>query len=108
VLTVWMFPWAMPRPCVRSKPQAILANCYRKASEDRWTVGEGGYGSEYQFQLPRVGFVPQILPQVEAVHIHVDETERVCLSRVHSQERCYVHVSVVKESPYVNFVAKPL
>ena len=66
------------------------------------------YGNQHQFQLPRVGFVPQILPQVEAIHIPVDETKRVCFSRVNPHERYYVHALVVKEGPYVNFVGKPL
>ena len=35
---------------------------------------------EYQFQLLHVGLVPQVLPKVKAVHVLVDETERVCLS----------------------------
>ena len=67
-----------------------------------------GDENEYQFQSPHVGFAPQVLPEVEAIHILVDKTKRVCLSRVHPHERHYIHIAVVKEAPYVNFVVKSL
>ena len=65
-------------------------------------------GDEYQLQPPHVGFINQVLLQVQAVHILVDETERMCVGRVYPHERCYVYTFVVKEGPYVNFIVKPL
>jgi len=41
---------------------------------------------EYQLQPPHVGFIPQVLLEVEAIHVLVDETEGVSLSRVHPHE----------------------
>jgi hypothetical protein len=62
----------------------------------------------YQFQPAHVGFILQILPEVEVVHVLVDETERVLLGRVHPHERHCVCIPVAKEVAYVDFVAKPL
>ena len=70
--------------------------------------GEEAHGDEYQFQLLHVGLVPQALPKVEAVHVLVNETERVCLSRIHPHEWCYIHIFVMKEARYVNFIVEPL
>ena len=64
--------------------------------------------NEYQLQRPHVGLVPHVLPEVEAVHILVDETKGMCLGRVHPHEGYYIHVSVVKESHHVHFVVEPL
>jgi len=64
--------------------------------------------NEYQLQPAHVGFVPQVLPEVEAIHVLVDETERVCLGRVNPDERYYVHISAVKEAACANLVEKPL
>ena len=49
-----------------------------------------------------------MLPEVEALHILVDETERMCLSRVNPHKRYYAHVSTVEEAVYVNLIGKPL
>ena len=67
-----------------------------------------GDENEYQFQPPHVGFLPQILLKVEIGHVLIDETEWVCLGRVHPHERHYIHIAVVKEAPYVNFIVKSL
>lgn len=67
-----------------------------------------GDENEYQFQPPHVGFLPQVLLKVEIGHVLIDETEWVRLSRVHPHERHYIHIAVVKEAPYVNFVVKSL
>ena len=64
--------------------------------------------NKYQFQPAHAGFVPQVLSEVEVVHVLVDESERVLLSRVHPHERHCVHISVAKEVAYANFIAKPL
>ena len=42
------------------------------------------------------------------MHVLVDETKRVCLSRIYPHQRYYVYILMVKESAYVNFIAKPL
>ena len=42
------------------------------------------------------------------MHVLVDETKRVCFSRIHPHQRYYVFILMVKESAYVNFIAKPL
>jgi len=61
-------------------------------------------GNRYQFHPPHVWFVPQVLLEVEAIHVLVDEAKRASLSRIHPQERHYVHTPAVKETPYVNFL----
>ena len=66
------------------------------------------HGNEYQFQSLHTRLIPQVLSEVEAIHILVDETERVCFSRVHPYERYYIHIFVVKEATYESFVMKPL
>ena len=66
-----------------------------------------GDENEYQFQPPHVGFLPQVLLKVEIGHVLIDETEWVRLSRVHPHEWHYIHIAVVKEAPYVNFVVQP-
>ena len=65
-------------------------------------------GNKYQLQPAHVGFVPQVLPEVEAIHVLVDETERVCLGRVNPDERYYVHISVVEGVPCMSLAEKPL
>ena len=67
-----------------------------------------GDENEYQFQSPHVGFAPQVLPEVEAIHILVDKTKRVYLSRVHPHEWHHLHISVVKKGARANFIVKPL
>ena len=62
----------------------------------------------YQLQPPRVRFVLDVLSEVEAIHVLVDEPERMYFSRVHPHERYYVHTSLVKEVGYMNFMVKPL
>jgi len=62
----------------------------------------------YQLHPPRVWFVPQVLPQVETVHVLVDKTEGVVLSRVYPHKWYYAHVLLVEEGPHVNLVVKPL
>jgi len=49
-----------------------------------------------------------VLLEVQALHILIDETERVSLSRVNSHERYHVHISTVEEAMYVDFIAEPL
>jgi hypothetical protein len=71
-------------------------------------VGEGVHGNRYQIQPLNVRFIPQVLLEIEAVHVLVDETERMCLSRVHPHERHHVHIYAAKEAAYMNLVAKPL
>jgi hypothetical protein len=66
------------------------------------------HGNKYQFQLAHVGFIPQVLSEVEVVHILVDESERVFLGRVHPHERHCIYIPVAKEVAYVDFVIKPL
>ena len=63
---------------------------------------------DYHLQLSHAGFIPYVLPEVHAVHILVNKTERVCLSRVHSHERYYAYTAIAKEGAHVNFVEKPL
>ena len=67
-----------------------------------------GDGSEYQPQPLHVWFTPQVLPQAEAVHILVDETEGVRLGRVHPHKRYHPHVFAVEDVTYVNLVANSL
>lgn len=63
------------------------------------------HGNEYQFQPPHVGFLLQVLFEVEAIHALVDEPKRVCLGRVHPDEGHHARISVVKKAPYVNLIA---
>ena len=65
-------------------------------------------GNGYQIQPVHIVFVPQVLFEVEAVHVFIDETKRMCLSRVHTNEWHHVHALLVKEGPHVSFVAEPL
>ena len=62
----------------------------------------------YQLQPACIRFVPQVLSEVQAVQILVYETKRMCLGRVHTNERYYIHTPVVKEAGYVNLVVEPL
>ena len=62
----------------------------------------------YKLQLPHIGTIPQVPLEVEAIHKLVNETEGVCLGRVHTHERHYTHVSVVEEAPHLSLVVKPL
>jgi hypothetical protein len=39
-----------------------------------------GTGNGYQLQPVHVRFTPQALPEVEVLHVLIDESERVCLS----------------------------
>ena len=66
------------------------------------------HGDNHQFQPAHVGFIPQVLPEVEVIHVLVDEPERVFLGRVHPHERHCVCVIVAKEIAYADFVTKPL
>lgn len=66
------------------------------------------YRNEYQFQPPHVGFFLQVLSQVKAFHVLIDETERVCLGRVHSHERYRDHIFIAEEAAYVHFIVEPL
>ena len=63
---------------------------------------------KYQFQPACVGFIPQVLSEVEVVHVLVDEPERVLLGRVHPHEWHCVYTPVAKEVAYADFVTKPL
>jgi hypothetical protein len=62
----------------------------------------------YKFQPAYVGFILEVLSEVEIVHVLVDESERVLLGRVHPHERHCVYISVAKEITYANFVTEPL
>ena len=42
--------------------------------------------SNDQLQPPHIGFIPQVLPEVEAIHKLVDETKRMCVIRIDSNE----------------------
>jgi len=66
------------------------------------------HGNKYQLQPPHVGFIAQVLLETEAIHILVNETERVCISRVNPDERYYVHISALKVAACANFIEKPL
>ena len=66
------------------------------------------YKNRYQFQPAHAGFVPQVLSEVEVVHVLVDESERVLLGRVHPHERHCIHIPVAKEVVYADFVTEPL
>ena len=88
-----------------------LSNIYQLLSRSirgRCLVWESAQGDEYQLQLPSIGFVPQVLFEVEAIHMLVDKSKRVCLSRIDPQEWYYIHISVVKEAAHANFIVKPL
>jgi len=65
-------------------------------------------GNGYQFQRPHAGLIPQVLLEVQALHIFIDETERVGLSRVDSHEGYHVHIPTVKEAMYADLIAEPL
>ena len=68
----------------------------------------GMQGNVYQLQPPSIGFVPQVLFKVKAIHMLVDDGERVCLSRENPHEWYYIHIFVMKEAAYANLVVKPL
>lgn len=74
--TVWRSPWTMSRLCMQFKHRTSPVSYHRKASEGR-CLGEGVQGSEHHFQFPHVGFVPQVLFEVEPLHVLVDEAEGV-------------------------------
>ena len=75
----------------------------------RGTTSRGGCrGSDYQFQPPHGGLIPQVLLEVQALHILIDETERVGLSRVNSYERYHVHTSALKEAMHLDLIVEPL
>ena len=65
-------------------------------------------GSGYQFQRSHIGLIPQVLLEVQAVHILVDKTEGVSLSRVNSHKRYHIHISTAKEVMHANLIAEPL
>ena len=104
--TIWMSSWTTSRSCMRSKHRAIRISFRREASDDLY-LGEGVQGNDYHFQ-PHAGFPLQIPPEVEAIHILIDETERVFLSRVNSHERYYVHIPTVKDTMYASLIVKSL
>lgn len=62
----------------------------------------------YQLQPAGVWFVPQVLSEVQTLHILVDEAERMYLGRIHAHERDYVYTPVVEDSGYVDLIGKPL
>ena len=69
---------------------------------------KGGDRHGHQLKPVCIGLVPQVPSKIEAFHILVDETEGVCLGRVHPYECYYVHTSVMKEGPYVKLIVEPL
>ena len=64
-----------------------------------------GAWNEYQLQPFYVGFAPQVLPEVGTLHGLIDETKRVCCSRIYPYEQ---RAGVGEEAGYVNFITKPL
>jgi len=76
-------------------------------SEGRWIAGEEVDGNGYQLRLIHGVLVLQVLSEVEAVHVLIDETERVRLGRVYPHKRYHVYI-LVKEDPYANFVVELL
>lgn len=66
------------------------------------------HGNRYQFQPLCIGFILLILPEVQAVHILIDETERVHFSRIHSHEWHCLHISAAKEGAHLGLIGKPL
>lgn len=71
-------------------------------------VWRGVEGNKYQLQPPGIWFIPQVLFEVKAIHILIDEGERVCLGGVDPHEWYYINVSVVKEVAYAGLSIKPL
>ena len=67
-----------------------------------------GDGRAYQLQPTGVWLASQVLFEVQAVQVLVDETKRMCLGRVNAHERYYAHPFAVKEGPCANFIMKPL
>lgn len=65
-------------------------------------------GNKYQLQSSYIGFIPQVLLEVEVVHVFIDETKWNCIGRVRPHEPHYVHTPVVKEIVCMDLVAKPL
>jgi hypothetical protein len=63
---------------------------------------------KYQSQPAHIGFILQVLSEVEVVHVLVDEPERVLLGRVHPHERHCVYIPVAKEIACADFVTEPL
>ena len=49
--------------------------------------GEGVQENIYHLQSPHIGLILQVLLEIEAVHVLVDETEGVYLSRVCPHEQ---------------------
>ena len=91
-------------PSFEQHPPAVVKEHQRAYAR----YGESAQGNEYQLQFLSIGFVPQVLFEVEAIHILVDESERVCLTRVDPHELYYIHTSVVKEGTGANFVVESL
>ena len=65
-------------------------------------------GDGYQLQFLHISFVPQVLPEVQVVHMFVDESEWVCPSRVHPHERHHAYIPVAKKIVHADLVTKPL
>jgi hypothetical protein len=64
-------------------PQAVIKKHQPRADGFRGE-GEGRGGMRTSLaQPPHVGFIPQVLLKVEVVRVLIDESEWVCLSRVH-------------------------
>jgi hypothetical protein len=79
-------------------PQAVIkkhqprADGFRGEGEGEGE-GEGRGGMRTSLvQPPHVGFIPQVLLKVEVVRVLIDESEWVCLSRVHPHERHYCRI----------------
>ena len=71
-------------------------------------LGDGVRWNVYQLQSLYMGLIPQVLLEIEAVHVLVDETEGVRLSRVRPHEYYHAHASVVKEATHANLIVIPL
>ena len=64
--------------------------------------------SDYQLQPLHDGLIPQVLLEIRALHVFIDETKGECLSRVNSHERYHVYTCTAKAIMYPNLIAKPL
>ena len=68
---------------------------------------EGTRENGHQRHPPNVGLIPQLLPEVEAIHILIDKAEGVDLSGVHPDEWYGAYV-LVEEAQHLKFVVEPL
>ena len=103
-------PYRVETPVNDAKTaQAIQGLSYLRHLFQGTSEGWGGaQGNWYQVQLSCIGLVPQVLLEVETIHVLVNEAERVFLRGVNTHERYDTRNSVVEEVAYVNLILKPL